>query len=130
MKRFITYFALLLSVALTAVTLTACGDDDDDENTDQTWNYSLTLSEVDGSIEEANQVLTFFQEKIPAALGVDHNMQYFQLSGTYSECRTKIANAFASLYTQVNAQGWTGYYTVQVVCMNNSQTVVLYTINK
>ncbi|MCC8036550.1 MAG: hypothetical protein LIP02_00210 [Bacteroidales bacterium] len=127
MKRFITFFALLITVALTAVTLTACGDDDDDDNTVQTWNYSIGLADADGS--EALEVLEFFDEKIPAALGVTHNVSYFQLTGTYAECRTKIANAFASLYTEVNAQGWTGYYTVQVTCMNNSQVVILYTIN-
>lgn len=80
MKKFLVFFAGVCMIALTAVTLTSCGDDDEGNILKgTTWSGSITLSEGNSSFT-SNLTLEFTSTTYRVTAGVGTGMA----GGNYS----------------------------------------------
>lgn len=113
-------WGLLVVLFVAVFAFAACSDDDDDDKTG-TYEYVVSYSAFEGSVDNMNTVSTAFQQ----AFGTNANS--FKLTGTKSECNRK-AKEYAMKAQSALANDGSFSATIELINATTDEKIHSFTI--
>lgn len=120
-KSFIFKSMLMIALICLPFAFTSCSDDEEEEVT--TVTYHMGFDNMSGDFGEMYNIESIYMQ----ALGV--SSETFNLTGTISECDSKVASACKNAEKTIAAKSYTGKYLFAVTNNNNGKKVYSYQIN-
>ena len=119
-KDFIFKSMLMIALICLPFAFTSCSNDDDEVTT---VSYHMGFNNMSGNMNEMYTIESIYMQ----ALGV--SSETFNLTGTISECDSKVASACKNAEKTVAAKSYTGKYLFVITNNNNGKKVYSYQIN-
>lgn len=119
-KSFIFKSMLMIALICLPFAFTSCSDDEEEVTT---VVYHMGFDNMSGNMSEMYSIESIYMQ----ALGV--SSETFNLTGTMSECDSKVATACKNAEKTVAAKSYTGKYLFVVTNRNNGKKVYSYQIN-
>ena len=119
-KSFVFKSMFMIALICLPFAFTSCSDDEEEVTT---VIYHMGFENMSGDMSEMYSIESTYMQ----ALGVSN--ETFNLTGTMSECDSKVTNACKNAEKTVAAKSYTGKYLFVVTNRNNSKKVYSYQIN-
>lgn len=117
----LTALLSLLLVACMSLTLTACGDDDDEPETTQTyeWGFGTLQASTPDFLSDMNKITDAFK----SALGATGNATSVTRKGTVEKTDAEIREACKKAFDSLMNENWHGNYTFMVTNTTTGKVV-------
>ena len=119
-KSFIFKTMLMIALICLPFAFTSCSDDEEEVTT---VVYHMGFDNMSGNMSEMYSIESIYMQ----ALGV--SSETFNLTGTISECDSKVASACKNAEKTIATKSFTGKYLFVVTNYNNGKKVYSYQIN-
>ena len=119
-KSFIFKSMLMIALICLPFAFTSCSEDEEEVTT---VTYHMGFDNMSGDFGEMYSIESIYMQ----ALGV--SSETFNLTGTISECDSKVASACKNAEKTIAAKSYTGKYLFAVTNNNNGKKVYSYQIN-
>ena len=119
-KSFIFKSMLMIALICLPFAFTSCSDDEEEVTT---VTYHMGFDNMSGNMSEMFSIESIYKQ----ALGA--NSTTFTLTGTMSECDSKVVSACKNAEKTIATKSFTGKYSFVVTNRNNGKKVYSYQIN-
>ena len=119
-KSFIFKSMLMIALICLPFVFASCSDDEEEVTT---VVYHMGFDNMSGNMSEMYSIESIYMQ----ALGV--SSETFNLTGTMSECDSKVASACKNAEKTIVGKSYTGKYLFVVTNNNNGKKVYSYQIN-